>query len=289
MTWVEGVPRLAYSSAGHGVPLVFMHGIGGNRSNWSEQVAHFAARYHAVAWDARGYGDSDDYATPLHFADFSADLHRLLDALGATAAHLVGLSMGGRIALDFYERAPQRVLSLTLADSFPGYDESFTPEAREKFIRLRKQPLLEGKTPRDIAPIVAKTLVSQTAVDAHVQRLVDSLAALHQESYIKAIEAMTRYEPVAALHDIRVPTLVVVGDEDRLTPPQIAREMAAKIPNARLAILRHAGHLSNIEQPRWFNRVLDEFLSELGEKRSPAARSTTAEQTLDQRDLELIR
>jgi 3-oxoadipate enol-lactonase len=261
--WVPGTPRLAYTSTGHGVPVVFMHGIGGNRGNWSEQVAYFGQRFHAVAWDARGYGQSEDYPEPLRFPDFAADLHRLLDALNVKAAHLVGLSMGGRIALDFYEEAPERVLSLALVDTFPGYDASFTAEGREKFIRLRKQPLVEGKEPKDIAPTVAKTLLSTGASPAHYERLVASMAALHKESYIKAIEAMTRYEPVAKLTEVHVPTLVVVGDQDRLTPPEVAREMAAAIPGAQLVVLRDAGHLSNIEQPAEFNRALDGFLSTL--------------------------
>lgn len=261
--WVSGTPRLAYSSAGSGTPVVFLHGIGGNRSNWAEQIEYFAARFHAVAWDARGYGESEDYAQALQFTDFAADLRRLLDALNVKAAHVVGLSMGGRIALDFYETAPQRVLSLCLVDTFPGYDASFTPDAREKFIRLRKQPLIEGKEPKDIAAAITKTLLSTGASLKHYERLVASISALHKESYIKAIEAMTRYKPIAKLTEIRVPTLVVVGDQDRLTPPEIAREMAAAIPGARLVVLREAGHLSNIEQPLEFNRALDEFLSAL--------------------------
>ena len=269
-SWVPGAPRLAYSEAGRGAVVVFMHGIGGNRRNWAEQVPYFARRFHAIAWDARGYGDSDDYPDALHFPDFAADLHRLLDHLGTHAAHLVGLSMGGRIALDFYAQAPQRVLSLSLVDTFPGYDDSFTPEARETFLRLRKQPLLDGKAPRDIAPMIAKTLVSTCAQPAHVQALIDSMAALHKESYLKALEAMTRYEPVADLSKVKVPTLVVVGDQDQLTPPKVARAMAAAVSGAELVVLRNAGHLANIEQPVLFNRVLEDFLTALPVSRSAA-------------------
>ena len=263
VAWVPGAPRLAYSAIGHGPLVVFLHGIGGNRRNWIQQLPHFGAHYHAVAWDARGYGASDDYPEPLKFTDFAADLHRLLDHFKVTAAHVVGLSMGGRIALDFYEQAPHRVLSLTLVDTFPGYDQSFTPAGREKFIRLRKQPLVEGKEPRDIAATITQSLVSSRAKPEHIAQLIESISALHKESYIKAIEAMTMYEPVAKLSEVRVPTLVVVGDQDRLTPPSIAREMAHAIPGARLAILRNAGHLANIEQPEWFNRVVGDFLAEV--------------------------
>jgi 3-oxoadipate enol-lactonase len=257
---VPGSPRLAYSETGNGAPVIFLHGIGGNRRNWVEQMPAVGAHFHAIAWDARGYGDSEDYAEPLRFPDFAADVGRLLDHLGAPAAHLVGLSMGGRIALDFFEQAPDRVLSLGLIDTFAGYDESFTPAAREKFIELRRKPLLEGKEPRDIAPSVAKTLVSSRASPAHIAALVDSMGRLHKESYIKSIEAMTRYERVADLSRIRVPTLIVVGDQDRLTPPSVARDMADAIAGSSLVILRNAGHLANIEQPELFNQVLLDFL-----------------------------
>lgn len=258
--FVPGQPRIAYEAIGAGDTVVFLHGIGGNRTNWWEQQAALAGEYRAVAWDARGYGDSDDYDGELAFPMFADDLLRLLDHLAAERAHLVGLSMGGRIVMDFYERHPARVASLVLCDTFPGYDASITAEQREKFIRSRKQPLVEGKEPRDIAPVVAPTLLGKHATAASLQRLIDSMTILHKESYIKAIEAMTRYEPVAQLAAIRVPTLVIVGDEDTLTPPAIARDMAAAIPGARLVVIERAGHLSNIEQPAAFNAVLLDFL-----------------------------
>ncbi|MCC7120884.1 MAG: alpha/beta fold hydrolase [Gammaproteobacteria bacterium] len=259
--FVPGTPRLAYEALGAGPTVVFLHGIGGNRTNWREQLDALAPGFRAVAWDARGYGDSDDYDGPLAFPDFGSDLLRLLDHLDVAQAHLVGLSMGGRIALDFYEAHRDRVASLVLCDTFAGYDASITHEQREKFIASRKKPLVDdGKEPRDIAPLVAPTLLSRRAPPAALQRLVDSMAILHKESYIKAIEAMTRYERVADLAAIHVPALVVCGDEDKLTPPAIAHDMVAKIPRARLAILDGAGHLSNIEQPAAFNAVLLAFL-----------------------------
>lgn len=258
--FVRGAPRLAFSEAGVGAPVIFLHGIGGNRRNWVEQMPAVGRHFRAIAWDARGYGDSEDYPEPLRFPDFASDVGRLLDHLGVPAAHLVGLSMGGRIALDFFEQFPERVLSLGLIDTFAGYDQSFTPAAREKFIELRRKPLLEGKEPRDIAPTVARTLVSSRASPAHIAALVDSMGRLHKESYIKAVEAMTRYERVADLSRVRVPTLIVVGDQDRLTPPGVARDMAAAISGSSLVVIRNAGHLTNIEQPEIFNRVLLDFL-----------------------------
>ena len=262
--FVPGTPRLAYEHLGQGAPVVFLHGIGGNRTNWREQLVALAGGWHVIALDARGYGDSEDYAGPLAFEDFAADLLRVLDHFAAPTAHLVGLSMGGRIALDFYERHPARVESLVLCDSFPGFDNAtFPPAARAEFIRLRKEPLVNGKEPRDIAPAVARTLVGSQAPQAVLDRLVASMCRLHKESYIKTVEATTLYERIADLSKVAVPTQIIVGAEDKLTPPALAKKMADSITGARLDIIPDAGHLSNIEQPAAFNAVLREFLAGL--------------------------
>ncbi len=256
---VPGAPRIAYDHQGTGPVLVFLHGIGGNRTNWHDQLPEFAGQFHAVAWDARGYGGSDDYDGPLDFGDFSTDLLRLLDHLGARKAHLVGLSMGGRIIMDFWGRHPDRVATLTICDSHPGFS-ALPLEKRQEFLRLRQAPLLEGKDTKDIAPVVAKTLIGTSAPPEVFQRLVASMTALRKHSYLKSLEGTITYGRVPDLASIRVPTHVVVGDEDTLTTPAIARDMAARIPGARLTVIDGAGHLSNIEQPARFNAAVLSFL-----------------------------
>jgi len=259
---VPGKPRLAYDHAGDGPVVVLMHGIGGNRTNWRDQLSVLAGQFHAVAWDARGYGLSDDYEGPLDFGDFSTDLKRLLDHLGAGAAHICGLSMGGRIAQDFYSKFPKRVATLILCDTFASFDANFKPEERAEFIRTRKEPLVQGKEPRDIAPGVAKSLLGRKSLHGAYERFVESMSALRKESYIKAIEATTMYDKVAALSAIRVPTLLIYGGDDRLTPPKIGQEMASKIPGAKMVIIQNAGHLPNIEKPDEFSAVVLDFLAE---------------------------
>jgi 3-oxoadipate enol-lactonase len=113
---VPGTPQIAIEHVGAGPLAIFLHGIGGNRSNWRDQLGAFAREFHVAAWDARGYGDSDDYEGSLDFGDFADDLLRVLDHFGATRAHLVGLSMGGMIALDFVTRYGDRVATMTLCD-----------------------------------------------------------------------------------------------------------------------------------------------------------------------------
>jgi 3-oxoadipate enol-lactonase len=258
---IEPHPRIAVDVEGRGPLLVFLHGIGGNRRNWRDQLPVFGEHFTSVAWDARGYGGSDDYEGALDFAAFSDDLSRVIDHFGAARAHLCGLSMGGRIAMDFHDRHADRVATLTLCDTQPGLTQ-MPPEKRRAFIRLRQEPLRAGRTPAEIAPDVAKTLVSPKAVPGAFQRLVDSMAALHRESYLKTIEASMLYERPPDLERIEVPTHVVVGADDTLTPPGVARAMAERIPGARLSVIANAGHLSNLEQPQAFNAAVLGFLRE---------------------------
>jgi 3-oxoadipate enol-lactonase len=262
--FIPGPPRIAVDIAGRGPLVMLMHGIGGNRTNWHDQLLPFAAHFHAVSWDARGYGESDDYEGALDFADFAHDLARVLDYFRAPRAHLVGLSMGGLIAMDFHDRYPERVATLTICDSLPGFNH-LSAEQRSEFVRLRQEPLLAGKEPKDIAPLVAKTLIGKSACAGSFEQLVASMSALHKQSYLKTIAASATYERSFQLEKIAVPTHVVVGDEDRLTPPEMSRQIAARIAGARLTVIEGAGHLSNIEQPGKFNRAVLDFLIEHGD------------------------
>jgi 3-oxoadipate enol-lactonase len=267
--FVGPAPRIALSVAGHGPLVVFLHGIGGHRRHWDDQLAAFGADFTAAAWDARGYGDSDDYDGPLAFADFSADLARVLDFFGAERAHLVGLSLGGRIARDFCLRHPDRVATLVLANTTAGFDTLSTEEV-EAFIRSRRGPLEAGRTPRELAPELAQNLIGPSAAAGAYERLLASMAALRKDSYLKTIEASTREDRGARIESIAAPTLVVTSDEDRLYPVALAAEMACRIPGARLAVVRGAGHLSNLEQPQAFNAAVLPFLREHRDRASVA-------------------
>jgi len=251
---IPGTPALAVDIAGRGPLALFMHGIGGNRGNWRAQVAVFSQHCSCVAWDARGYGDSDDYAGALAFDDFVDDVLRVLDHFGAERAHLVGLSMGGRIAMRTALLHPGRVATLTLLDTHEGF-EAFSPEQRRAFVDSRRAPLLAGKEPSDIADAVARSLVGPKATAGQLQQLVDSIAALHKESYIKSLQATVEQVTLGDIAKIRAPAHFVVGADDKLTPPAMHHEMAAKMAGAPVSILADAGHLSNIENPDAFNAV----------------------------------
>jgi 3-oxoadipate enol-lactonase len=249
---IPGTPRLAASLAGQGPLLLFMHGIGGNRSNWRAQLPHFAGHFSCIAWDARGYGDSDDYPGPLAFDQFVLDLLGVLDHFGAERAHLVGLSMGGRIAMRAALLHPARIATLTLVDTHEGF-EAFSPAQRQAFVDSRRAPLLAGKEPRDIADAVARSLVGPNARPEHLQQLVDSIAALHKDSYIKSLQATVEQVALGDISSISAPAHFIVGADDSLTPVAMHHEMAAKMGGAPVSVLPRAGHLSNIENPDAFN------------------------------------
>lgn len=258
---LAGTPELEVDVAGDGAPLVFLHGIGGNRSNWRDQLDHFGASFTAVAWDARGYGDSDGIVATFH--DFADDLARLIRHLDRGPAHVVGLSMGGRIALNAWARTPELIASLTLADTSAGSSDVASPERVEAFLAARRQPLLDGQTTADIAPGIVAQIAGPNITPNQRQRLIDSHAALHAPAYLATLEAVTRFTAFPAFEGVTVPVLVIVGEHDRQATPAYAAAMAARFPDARLHVIAGAGHISNVEAPEAFNAALGAFLGEI--------------------------
>ena len=262
-----GPVRIAYDLLGSGPLIVFLHGIGGNRKNWARQLQAFGDRYCAVAWDGRGYGESDDPPRQLRFSDFAEDLARLLDHLRAERAHLVGLSMGGMIVQDFYGRYPTRVGTMSLVDTSVGLGAA-PEEVRKDFLARRLSPLERGAKPADLAPFVVETLVAAGAPASVRAELAASMAALRPGPYSQALTAIVATDFRSLLPTISVPTLVVVGEEDRLTPPAAAEYLAANIAGAEKVVIEEAGHLTNIEQPETFNRALGHFLDRFADRAS---------------------
>lgn len=250
---------IAYDVQGSGPLVVFLHGIGGNRANWTEQLEYLGDRFCAVSWDARGYGHSDDPPQTLQFSDFADDLRRLLDHLRADRAHLVGLSMGGMIIQDFYACYPERVATLALVDTSSGFGGA-PEDVKRDFLARRLDPLNKGLTPQDIAPGVVEVLVAQNASTAVREKLLMSLSALRVEPYRQALHAIVATDFRTVLPQIKVPTLVIVGEEDQVTPPAASEFLASQIAGAELVKIAQAGHLTNIEQPQVFNATLSTFL-----------------------------
>ena len=248
--FVEPAPRLAVSVAGSGDLVLFLHGIRGNRRNWAGQLEFFSTAFKAAAWDARGYGDSDDYEGALQFEYFTGDVLRVAEHFKVEKLHLIGLSMGGRIARNVALRAPERIRSLVLISTNPGFD-AMSPESVKRFVTER----------RNATPQTLRRLLGSKPNHAAYAELLDSVSRIHEVSYQKTLEASVAQDRAAPIEQIRVPTLVVAGEEDTIYPPELAREMARRIPGAELLMFDRTGHLANLEQPERFNKAVFDFLS----------------------------
>ncbi len=248
---VGPAPRLAVSVAGEGTLVLFLHGIRGNRGHWTRQIDFFSRqRFKAAAWDARGYGESADYEGALQFdRHFTGDVLRVAQHLKAEQLHLVGLSMGGRIARNFALHHPGRLRSLVLASTNPGFD-ALSPEGVKRFVTER----------RNANPESLRRLLGSRARAGAYEELLESVAGVHQASYQKTLEASVAQDRAAPIEQIAVPTLVIAGDEDKVYPPAMAKDMARRIPGAELKLMRGVGHLGNLEQPDEFNQAVLEFL-----------------------------
>ena len=260
-TFVSNEPKISIKYDGTGDLLILLHGIGGNKDNWDLNFSILSKHFLCVAWDTRGYGESEDYKGKLLFSDIINDLLSIYKYFDKRKAHIIGLSMGGQIASLFYEKYPDKVQSLVLCDTHFGLG-NLEKEEINRFINSRKKPLLEGLKPKDIALPVSKSLVGNLNNKAAIEELVNSMCKLHKKSYLKTIDAS-----MCTFHDhifpqIDIPTLVLVGEKDTLTPPSMALEIHKLIKNSKFSIIEEAGHLINIENPKTFNYRILQFLKE---------------------------
>lgn len=255
-------PRIAFDLLGQGPPIVLLHGIGGSRQDWSDQLEAFSRDHTVAAWDCRGYGDSDDYEGSFSFDDAAKDLACLLDMLGAQRAHIVGLSMGGMIAQCFWHRHSHRVATLVLADSTIGPAASMSEEALAAFVEARRAPLLAGVTMEEIARRNSARLLAPAAPAERLARVQASFASVPASTYLRAIETAVRFPGIPDLRLVAAPTLVICGELDESLPVPMSEALAAAIPGAVLRIIPAAGHLSNVDAPESFNACVLEFLNQ---------------------------
>ncbi len=261
-TFVSTKPKISIKYDGTGDLVIFLHGIGGNKDNWDFNLSMLSKYFLCVAWDTRGYGESEDYQGNLSFNDIINDLLSIYKYFGKKKAHIIGLSMGGQIACLFYEKHPDKVQSMILCDTHFGLG-NLEKEEINRFINSRKKPLLEGLQPIDIALPVSKSLIGNLNNKIAIKALVNSMSKLHKESYLKTIDASMSTFHDHIFQQINVPTLILVGEKDTLTPPSMALKIHKLIKGSKFSIIEEAGHLINIESPKTFNYKVLKFLKTL--------------------------
>ncbi|MFD4318755.1 alpha/beta fold hydrolase [Streptomyces sp. NPDC058548] len=233
----------------HGPLLLCLHGIGSSSAAFAPQLAELAAYARVVAWDAPGYARSPDPEVPLTLDDFADTAARLIRERGGSA-HVLGVSWGGVIALRLAARHPDLVDSVIVADSSPG---SGTDETKAAGMRARATELAE-LGPRAFAEARGPRLVSPGAPAALVRRIVDTMAAsVRLPGYGYAAESMASADLRAELPTIAAPSLVLCGDQDRVTGVEGSQAIAGALHKTAFVIVKDAGHLANQEQPGRFN------------------------------------
>lgn len=267
---VDDLPRLALSTAGGaGRRLcLFLHGIGGNRDNWDQQVAVAGGVMPAAALDLRGYGDSTLGPRQSTVDDYCDDILRVMQVMGAERLVLVGLSYGSWIATSFAMRHPHLLDGLVLSGGCTGMSEA-GPDEREAFRISREVPMDAGQTPRDFAPAVVKVLAGPEASEDTRKRLYDSMAAIPAATYRDALVCFTNPLEKFDFARLTMPVLLMTGEHDRLAPPAEIRNVAGRIwdqatrPDVRFEVIAGAGHVCNVEQPGPYNQALLAFLRKL--------------------------
>mgnify|MGYP000017642769 CR=1 FL=1 len=250
---------LHYRLEGEGTPtLVFLNSLGSDLRIWDGVVASLEGRYRVLRYDLRGHGLSDAPVGPYTLEDHSADLLALLAHLGVPRAVLVGISVGGLIALDLARRQPERVEALVLCDTGAriGSEESWN----ERMAAIRQQGL----------PEVARTVIARWFTeDFFVQRKAEAagyynmLSRTPVEGYLGTCAALRDGDLRPWLRSIRAPALVLCGELDKATPPELSQELAQGL-GARLELIPQTAHLPCVEAPALVGQHIRSFLKELG-------------------------
>jgi 3-oxoadipate enol-lactonase len=248
---------------GEGSPLVFVHGFPLSHAMWNAQIPVFAGEHRVIAPDLRGFGSSVDTEGTVTMEDFADDLAAILDFLEVRQpVVLCGLSMGGYIALQFVRKYRSRLRGLVLCDTRASADVPEVVEYRLKIARLvvesGTQAVADAMLPRAFGP---KTFSDRPEV---IEAVRSMMLASDPSGVAAASRGMAvRADVTALLASIDLPTLVIVGADDALTPVDEMRRMAEAIPNSRFKIVPEAGHLAPLENPTVFNATLAEFLTSI--------------------------
>jgi pimeloyl-ACP methyl ester carboxylesterase len=252
--------RRAYIESGSGTPFMLLHGIGARAFSWSAQIEAWSPGARVVAWDAPGYGLSDDLATGEPKAVEYADaLVGLLDALDIDRPIVVGHSLGALIAGTFAARYPQRVRALVLLSVACGYGRLPDQERARRF-HGRAAELVE-LGPEAFARKRAAALLSSQAPPGALERVVQAMASVRVSGYLAALRMLVDADLWSMTDAIAAPSMVACGTADTVTPPDQNARVAESIGGARFTLVEGAGHALIVERPGELGAALAPFLA----------------------------
>ncbi|MDO9276343.1 MAG: alpha/beta fold hydrolase [Lutibacter sp.] len=242
--------------------IIFIHGFPLNKSMWNKQLESLKNYYRVIAYDIRGHGNTDIGAIDFSIDLFVNDLIGFMDALKIEKTIICGLSMGGYIALNAIENHSDRFTALILSDTNCTAD---SPEAIEKRMNTIKSIQENGveKLANDLMPNLFAPESFKTNSE-EITAVKEMIVTTSKQSLYNSLNALAnRKETCSKLSGIKVPVLILVGEEDKITPIEAARAMNVKIRDSNLRIIPHSGHLSNMENPYEFNYKLKKFIAKI--------------------------
>lgn len=250
-----------YQDRGSGVPLVLVHGFPVDARMWEAQIADLSTHCRVIAPDLRGFGRTHA-SDPFTMESMGDDLHALLEQLGALPCVLAGLSMGGYIALAYARKYPTDLRGLMLVDTKADADTAEQKAGRQKMIDLVRSSGAKAVAEQMLPKMLAEETPKRRPAVA--QALRGLMEACPPKTIEHALAAMRdRPDQSPNLPSIPVPTLIIVGDRDAITPVPIAQAMQKQIPQAQLAVITGAGHMAPMEQPAQVNQAMSRFVQGL--------------------------
>ena len=248
-------------TAGEGPPLVFIHGLGSSTEDWEPQVREFSGNHRVITFDLRGHGRSDKPPVPYSLPMFAADTAGLLEALRAGPAHVVGLSLGGCVAMQLALDVPGRVRSLVLVNTAPEF-------IRRSFLTWleawRRTVIVHWRGLRALGERISRRLLPDAGDAALREAFVARFAHNDPEAYLNSLKSLVGWSVTGRLASIRCPVLVVASEHD-YSPVAAQEKYARQIPGAQFVAIPGAHHAVPVERPDAFNAALAGFLSALEE------------------------
>lgn len=249
----------AVEGSGSGTPVLFANGLGTTRAIWAAYVARWQAGRRLVRLELPGHGGAPSPAGRIGIADLAEEAIRLLDGEGIGQVHVVGVSMGGMVAQWLGARHPDRVASLTIASAGVRTGTASFWEERAASVRARGLGELAAAMPeRWFSPAF---LAEQPAA---VEEVVAGLRGCDPAGYAACCEAIGAFDGAGLVGEIAAPTLVVGGEVDPVSGPEVTKDLAERIPGARYALVAGASHLLTIERPDEVGELVDEVMALAG-------------------------
>ena len=243
-----------------GDPVLLIMGLGYTMDMWYRTAPVLSQRYRAITFDNRGVGRSDVPPGPYSIAEMAADAASVLDSAGVTRAHVFGISMGGMIAQEFALQYPQRTRSLILGCTSHGGPQAVLADAEVITTLMARGTMSVEDGIRAMIPFIYDRSTPRERIeeDLEIRRRTFPTA----QGYFAQVQGIFAYESLSRLSQLKVPTLVVHGESDRLVPPENGRRLARLIAGARLVMIPNASHIFPTDQQDAAHKAILDFLAE---------------------------